>query len=64
VKVNPLTEDDLRRELGRFERDFGWNLELARAYDAGKFVPKAKQEEAFIDWLMLLRGLSDVTAPR
>jgi hypothetical protein len=64
VKLNPLTEDDLRRELGRFERDFGWNPELARAYDAGKFVPESKQEEEFIDWLMLLRGLSDVTAPR
>lgn len=61
VKVNPLTAEDIHRELGLYAANYGWDSELVSAYDRGRFEPDPEQEETFIGWLMLHRGLSELT---
>ena len=61
VKVNPLTEEHIQRELGLYAANYGWGAELVEAYHRGRYEPEPDQEETFIDWLMLHRGLDELT---
>lgn len=61
VKVNPMNEEDIIRELGLYAAEYGWGAEMESAYRSGRFEPEPEQEETFIDWLMLQRALSELT---